>query len=66
MTKSAIAGPRGWHAGLVEKRFADTKPSSCDAATRTVNAIISMARQSLGSMERKCFASRRRRSGSIA
>jgi hypothetical protein len=35
-------GPRGWHAGLVEHRFLDTKPSSFDASTRSVNAIISM------------------------
>jgi phage head maturation protease len=41
MTKSAI-GPRGWHAGRREQRFADVAPSSFDAATRTVNAIISM------------------------
>jgi hypothetical protein len=43
MTKSsAIAGPKGWYSGRVEQRFADTKPSSFDAASRTVNAIISM------------------------
>jgi hypothetical protein len=37
-----VSGPRGWHAGLVEKRFADSKPSSYDKATRTVDAVISM------------------------
>ena len=37
-----ISGPKGWHAGLVEKRFADTKPSSYDSKTRTVDAVISM------------------------
>jgi hypothetical protein len=43
MTKSsAIASPKGWYSGRVEQRFADTKPSSFDAASRTVNAIISM------------------------
>jgi phage head maturation protease len=39
---TASVGPRGWHAGLVEKRFADTKPSSYDKAGRTVDAVISM------------------------
>jgi hypothetical protein len=39
---SNIKGPKGWHAGLVEKRFADTKPSSYDSKTRTVDAVISM------------------------
>ena len=37
-----LKGPKGWHAGLVEKRFADTKPSSYDSKTRTVDAVISM------------------------
>jgi hypothetical protein len=37
-----ISGPKGWHAGLVEKRFADTKPSSYDKTSRTVDAVISM------------------------
>src|SRR5882762_1702832 len=45
MTKSStIAGPRAWHAGQVEKRFADIRPSptSFDEANRSVDAIISM------------------------
>jgi hypothetical protein len=37
-----VSGPKGWHAGLVEKRFADSKPSSYDKASRTVDAVISM------------------------
>jgi hypothetical protein len=41
MSKSST-GPRGWHAGRVEQRFADTKPSSFDKKSRTVDAIISM------------------------
>jgi hypothetical protein len=39
---TAVSGPRGWHAGLVEHRFLDSKPTSFDASTRTVNAVISM------------------------
>src|SRR5207245_3376569 len=44
MTKPAMAGPRGWHAGQVAKRFADIRPSpsSFDEANRSVDAIISM------------------------
>jgi hypothetical protein len=37
-----MTAPRGWHAGLVEHRFLDTKPTSFDASTRTVDAVISM------------------------
>jgi hypothetical protein len=40
MSKS-ISGPPGWRSGSVEKRFADTKPSSFDKKTRSVNAILS-------------------------
>jgi hypothetical protein len=42
MSKSTISGPPGWHSGRTERRFADVAPSSFDASTRTVNAIISM------------------------
>jgi hypothetical protein len=33
--------PRGWHAGLIEKRFANTAPTSYDAESRTVDCVIS-------------------------
>jgi hypothetical protein len=36
------AGPRGWSPGLIERRFANTAPSSYDAENRTVDAVISM------------------------
>jgi Caudovirus prohead serine protease len=36
------SGPRGWSPGKTETRFADSKPSSFDAATRTVDCCISM------------------------
>jgi hypothetical protein len=39
---TTFKGPKGWHAGLVEKRFADTRPSSYDKTSRTVDAVISM------------------------
>jgi hypothetical protein len=35
-------GPRGWSPGKTETRFADTKPTSFDAKTRTVDCVISM------------------------
>jgi hypothetical protein len=37
-----VSGPRGWNPATIEHRFADTKPSSFDAATRTVDCCISM------------------------
>src|ERR1700694_3892685 len=39
----AQTGPKGWHAGLVEHRFAETKPlpSTYSKAGRTVDAVIS-------------------------
>jgi hypothetical protein len=37
-----ISGPRGWSPGKTETRFADTRPSSFNAATRTVDCVISM------------------------
>jgi hypothetical protein len=36
------AGPRGWSVGKTETRFADSKPTSFDAKTRTVDCVISM------------------------
>jgi hypothetical protein len=41
MTKSII-GPHGWSPGKAETRFADSKPTSFDAKTRTVDCVISM------------------------
>jgi hypothetical protein len=35
-------GPRGWHPGQIEKRFANTAPSSYSAENRTVDAVVSM------------------------
>jgi hypothetical protein len=35
------AGPRGWSPGQTATRFADTKPTSFDAKTRTVDCVIS-------------------------
>jgi hypothetical protein len=35
-------GPRGWRPGQIEKRFANTAPSSYSAENRTVDAVISM------------------------
>jgi hypothetical protein len=37
-----VSGPRGWSPGQTSTRFADTKPSSFDAKTRTVDCVISM------------------------
>jgi hypothetical protein len=37
-----VSGPRGWSPGKTETRFADTKPSSFDASTRTADCVISM------------------------
>jgi phage head maturation protease len=37
-----VSGPRGWNPATISHRFADTKPSSFDAATRTVDCVISM------------------------
>jgi hypothetical protein len=37
-----VPGPRGWNPGAINHRFADTKPTSFDAATRTVDCCISM------------------------
>jgi hypothetical protein len=39
---AAVRGPRGWNPASIEHRFADTKPSSFDAASRTVDCCISM------------------------
>jgi phage head maturation protease len=36
-----LSGPRGWNPASVSHRFADTKPSSFDAASRTVDCVIS-------------------------
>jgi Caudovirus prohead serine protease len=36
-----ITGPRGWHPGLLERRFVGTSPSSYNADTRTVDCVIS-------------------------
>jgi Caudovirus prohead serine protease len=33
--------PRGWKPGLIEKRFANTTPTSYDAESRTVDCVIS-------------------------
>jgi hypothetical protein len=41
MTRTS-PGPRGWSPGKTETRFADTKPTSFDAKTRTVDCVISM------------------------
>jgi phage head maturation protease len=35
-------GPRGWSPGQTATRFADTKPTSFNADSRTVNCVISM------------------------
>jgi hypothetical protein len=37
-----VSGPRGWNPATIEHRFADTRPSSFDAATRTADCCISM------------------------
>jgi hypothetical protein len=37
-----VSGPRGWNPASIEHRFADTKPSSYDAANHSVNCCISM------------------------
>jgi hypothetical protein len=36
-----ITGPRGWHDGLIERRFFGSSPSSYDADTRSVICVIS-------------------------
>jgi hypothetical protein len=36
------SGPRGWSPGQTSTRFADTKPSSFDKKSRTVECVISM------------------------
>jgi hypothetical protein len=36
-----ITGPKGWHPGLLERRFVGTAPSSYDAEARTVVCVIS-------------------------
>lgn len=36
-----ITGPKGWHAGLIERRFVGAAPSSYDAGARTVDCVIS-------------------------
>lgn len=36
------AGPPGWSVGKTETRFADSKPTSFDKASRTVDCVISM------------------------
>jgi hypothetical protein len=41
MTRTSSA-PRGWSPGKTETRFADSKPTSFDAKTRTVDCVISM------------------------
>jgi hypothetical protein len=41
MTRTS-SGPRGWSPGQTSTRFADTKPTSFDAKTRTVDCVISM------------------------
>jgi phage head maturation protease len=41
MTRTS-PGPRGWSPGKTETRFADSKPTSFDAKTRTVDCVISM------------------------
>jgi hypothetical protein len=41
MTRSS-PGPRGWSLGQTATRFADTKPTSFDKASRTVDCVISM------------------------
>lgn len=33
--------PQGWHEGLIEHRYLDTKPRSYDATARSVDAVIS-------------------------
>jgi phage head maturation protease len=40
MTRTS--GPRGWSPGQTSTRFADTKPSSFNAKTRSVDAVLSM------------------------
>jgi HK97 family phage prohead protease len=37
-----IIAPRGWSPGKTETRFADSRPSSFDPATRTADCVISM------------------------
>src|ERR1017187_5866310 len=37
-----IIGPKGWAVGQISTRFADSKPTSFDAKTRTVDCVISM------------------------
>jgi hypothetical protein len=39
---TTVSGPRGWNPATINHRFADTKPSSFDAASRTVDCVISM------------------------
>jgi phage head maturation protease len=41
MTRTS-PGPRGWSPGKTETRFADSKPTSFNAKTRSVDCIISM------------------------
>jgi Caudovirus prohead serine protease len=36
-----ITGPKGWHPGLLERRFVGTAPSSYNSETRTVVCVIS-------------------------
>jgi phage head maturation protease len=40
MTRTS-SGPRGWSPGQTSTRFADTKPSSFNAKTRSVNGVLS-------------------------
>jgi hypothetical protein len=37
-----LSGPRGWSPGKTETRFADSKPTSFDRKSRTVDCVISM------------------------
>jgi hypothetical protein len=39
---TTVSGPRGWNPATINHRFADTKPSSFNAASRTVDCVISM------------------------
>jgi hypothetical protein len=39
---TTVSGPRGWSPGKTETRFADTKPTSFDRKSRTVDCVISM------------------------
>jgi hypothetical protein len=39
---TTVTGPRGWSTGKTETRFADTKPTSFDRNSRTVDCVISM------------------------